>query len=119
MIRPPPLRATDNGTGAPGYRAQANNFTHDSVVRRLPLIVQSIIDKNANAIASEALIRDLHSLCDEIRDNQPLLPLPSFTPSVDGLKWHDAPWWKVENYFYKRILHIERTQHVDGSVCAA
>ena len=56
----PPLRATDGG------------FTMDSVVRRLPLIVQSVLDAND---FDQEVAASLAKLRDEIATGEPLAPL--------------------------------------------
>ncbi len=95
---PPPLRATDGG------------FTMDSVVRRLPLIVQSVLDANDY---DQDVAAALAKLRDEIAAGEPLAPLakPSaewrdaLRPHLDARDtWLSAPWFLVENYLYKRIL---------------
>ena len=95
------LRATDGG------------FTLDSVQRRLPLIIDSIVDSNKHYPQSAK--RDLQTLKQQIQDNQPLRPLNNPTreweeelkPHLErGCTWFSAPWFLVENYFYKRILEI-------------
>jgi len=100
---PRPLAADGDGEAS---------FTYDSVQRRLPLIVESVIDKNSY---SEALQADLRSLAGEIAAGEPLKPLAA--PSAEwedalapllaaGDTWLSAPWFVVENYLYKRMLEL-------------
>jgi len=102
---PAPLRATDGG------------FTHDTVSRRLPLIVKSVVSNNPSFSAE--LAASLNALSDEIVAGAPLKPLAAdkadgrdgwsatLAPYVaSGGTWMDAPWFVVENYLYKRILEL-------------
>lgn len=100
-LTPAPLAATDGG------------FTYDSVQRRLPLIVDAVIENNPAYSAS--LRESLCALRDEITANVPLVPLrdPSaawsaaLEPCVRAQQsWYSAPWFLVENYFYKRLLEL-------------
>ena len=99
---PRPLAASDG----------VHTFTFDSVQRRLPLIIESVLDKNDYA---ETLQADLRALAAEIAAGAPLKPLvaPSaewesaLAPHLEaGDTWLSAPWFLVENYLYKRMLEL-------------
>jgi len=108
---PPPLSPADG----------PHTFTYDSVQRRLPLIVEAVIDNNPTY--QQGLVSDLRALAAEIAAGQPLKPLaaPSdewdavLAPLIEqGETWFSAPWWTTENYFYKRMLEL-----TDGPTSAA
>ena len=84
-VVPEPLRATDGG------------FTEDSVRRRLPCIVESILEHN-NTYSSE-LVHALRQLAADIAAGKELRDRP-------GETWLSAPWFFVENYFYDRVLEL-------------
>ena len=95
-----------------------HTFTYDSVQRRLPLIVEAVIDNNK---FPESLVDELRGLASEIAAGRPLKPLLSPTAEWDstlapflenGDTWFSAPWWVSENYFYKRMLEL--TDAADG-----
>ena len=99
---PPPLAPADG----------PHTFTYDSVQRRLPLIVEAVIENNQY---SPELVGSLRGLAAEIAAGQALKPLAS--PNADwdvalapmlasGETWFSAPWWLTENYFYKRMLEL-------------
>ena len=100
---PPPLSPADGPL----------TFTYDSVQRRLPLIVEAVIDNNPSYPAD--LVNDLRGLAAEIKAGKPLVPLrnrdgvwdAALAPLLEqGDTWFSAPWWLSENYFYKRMLEL-------------
>jgi uncharacterized protein with ATP-grasp and redox domains len=97
---PDPLRASEPGS-----------FAHDTVVRRLPEIVQRTQAEND---FPGNVIRDLQSLVAEIPDS-PIRPLddpqaPDAKEWQDhiqpylGSNWLEVPWFFAEFYLYRRIL---------------
>lgn len=100
---PPPLSPADG----------VHTFTYDSVQRRLPLIVEAVIENNPSY--PESLVANLRGLASEIAVGEPLKPLvaPSLewdtvlAPLLEQQEtWFSAPWWISENYFYKRMLEL-------------
>ena len=107
---PPALAASDG----------SHTFTYDSVQRRLPLIIESVIDKNAY---DDTTVGALRALASEIATGAPLKPLVSpseewataLAPHLSaGDTWFSTPWFLVENYLYKRMLEL-----TDGPTGAA
>ena len=99
---PPALAASDG----------SHTFTYDSVQRRLPLIIESVIESNAYDAATVGALR---GLAGEIAAGAPLKPLvaasdewtAALTPCLAaGDTWFSAPWFLVENYLYKRMLEL-------------
>ena len=96
---PTPLRGVDTP------------YTEDSIARRLPEILQRVLDENQ---LPETAVTQLHHLLDEI-PHEKIRPLPdhlapdlpawqaSIAPHV-GQNWLEAPWFFVETYFYRRIM---------------
>ena len=68
---PPPLAPADG----------AHTFTYDSVQRRLPLIVEAVLDNNPEF--PEGVVTGLRTLAAEIARGAPLLPLPLGAPQRD------------------------------------
>lgn len=98
--KPPPLSPADGG------------FTRDSVQRRLPLILESVL---ANNDYDAALAGEITALAAEIAQGAPLRPLratqagwpEALAPSLKaGETWLTAPWWLSENAFYKYLLEL-------------
>ena len=98
---PQPLSPVDGG------------FTYDTVHRRLPLIVEAVIDNNPSY--TPELVAALRELASEMAAGAPLKPLqatkcgwPELLEShlARGATWFSAPWWFTENYFYKRMLEL-------------
>ena len=106
---PRPLAASDG----------VHTFTFDSVQRRLPLIIESVLDKNEYG---ETLQADLRALAAEIAAGAPLKPLiaPSaewesaLAPHLEaGDTWFSAPWCRSGN----RITAIfDREGHASPSL---
>ena len=91
----------------------AHTFTYDSVQRRLPLIVEAVIENNPSY--SSSLNGELRELASEIAAGAALKPLASPTAEwsavlapllSSGATWFTTAWWVSENYFYKRMLEI-------------
>lgn len=100
---PPPLSPADG----------CHTFTYDSVQRRLPLIVEAVIENNPSY--PESLVGDLRGLAAEIAAGEPLKPLKApcdvwdaaLAPMLEQQEtWFSSPWWLAENYFYKRMLEL-------------
>eukprot|EP00747_Dinoflagellata_sp_TGD_P185187 gnl/TRDRNA2_/TRDRNA2_41597_c0_seq2.p1 gnl/TRDRNA2_/TRDRNA2_41597_c0~~gnl/TRDRNA2_/TRDRNA2_41597_c0_seq2.p1 ORF type:complete len:387 (-),score=63.63 gnl/TRDRNA2_/TRDRNA2_41597_c0_seq2:53-1213(-) len=85
----------------------------------MPRILESVIASLPASLASnEGLVNNVRSLQQEMRKGAPLRLLEATGPFVGadtwnrhlaghverGEGWHDAPWWLVENYMYKRLL---------------
>ena len=105
MDKPAPLTGLDD---AP------TGFTYDSIHRRLARIVDDIVP--AMPASSHPALNTLKS---EIEHDAKLTPLDADQEDADwdaygsmyeGQSWLSAPWFYVENYFYKRLLDIVR-QH--------
>lgn len=94
-------------------------FTWDTVTKRMPKILQSVLDTLPAMLADEAsLLEGVRSLQQEMKEGAQLQLLESDSPWVGakswnqdlasflekGQGWHEAPWWVVENYMYKRLL---------------
>ncbi|KAL1524069.1 hypothetical protein AB1Y20_018980 [Prymnesium parvum] len=101
--KPPPLAASDG----------VHTFTYDSVQRRLPLIVEAVLKNNPSYPVE--LEESLRNLAAEIECGKPLqaLKAPPATWAAEMAPllaetntWFTAPWFLVENYFYKRILEL-------------
>ena len=99
----PPLAASDG----------VHTFTYDSVQRRLPLIAEAIIENNPDY--PQPLVTSLRTLAGEIAAGEPLRALEAAPDSweselvpclAESQTWFTAPWFLVENYFYKRILEL-------------
>jgi uncharacterized protein with ATP-grasp and redox domains len=97
---PDPLRGSELGS-----------FAHDTVVRRLPRIVQRTLDENDFSLE---FIRRLEDLIAEI-PSDPIRPLEDpEAPDEEawqrhihpylGFNWLDVPWFFAEFYLYRRIL---------------
>ncbi|MCA9898274.1 MAG: protein-glutamate O-methyltransferase family protein [Anaerolineales bacterium] len=96
---PPPLRGLDTA------------FTKDSIVHRLPEILQRAFAENdlpETAVAQLTALR--HSI-----PNGTLTPLPDhLAPDLDAWRndsqlyleqtWLETPWFFVETYFYRRVI---------------
>ena len=103
QTKPPPLAASDG----------VHSFTYDSVQRRLPLIVEAVLENNPEY--PQPLVESLRALAAEIGAGCSLKPLQAAPDTwVSELEpvlaasqtWFTAPWFLVENYFYKRILEL-------------
>lgn len=113
---PLPLCAKDGlAKGAP----PEDIFTWDTVTKRMPKILDSVVEAFPQALASNASLgQGIQSLQAEMREGSALKLLEDVSPWVGsqvwnedlkpfierGEGWHDAPWWVVENYMYKRLL---------------
>lgn len=113
---PAPLKATDGlAPGAP----PEDVFTWDTITKRMPKIMDSVLESLPTFIREEAsFVAKLRELQQEMRDGAALKPLEPTAPWVNaenwnsllapfiqrGEGWHTAPWWVVENYMYKRLL---------------
>ena len=124
---PPALAASDG----------VSTFTYDSVQRRLPLIIESVIEKNTYDAATVGALR---GLAGEIAAGAPLRPLAAASDEwaaalaprlAAGDTWFSAPWFLVENYLYKRMLELtdgpsggadpfaaQKAESLDGSAAA-
>ena len=94
---PSPLKGSDGKA----------TFTYVSVITRLPKIVDQIV--KAYPLLTPDVAEQFEALKSDIQSNKPLLPLgrKDWDPFLqDSDTWLDAPWFLVENYFYKRILAI-------------
>jgi hypothetical protein len=96
----PPLAASDG----------VHTFTYDSVQRRLPLIAEAIIENNPDY--PQPLVTSLRTLAGEIAAGEPLRALEAAPDSweselvpclAESQTWFTAPWFLVENYFYKQL----------------
>jgi hypothetical protein len=116
---PPPLRGTDGG------------FTEDSVRRRLPAILDSVLP-----VLPPAARDAVAALRREIEEDAPLAPLLPDKPAwaayyaaavtrareAQGAAptWMTAPWFFVETYVYARLLDVVRAHaHARGAPAAA
>jgi len=113
---PAPLCARDGlEEGAPSEDV----FTWDTITKRMPKIMDSVLDTLPASLAGEAgLLEGVKRLQEEMREGAPLKLLEATGPWVGaeewnrdlagflerGEGWHEAPWWVVENYMYKRLL---------------
>ncbi len=96
---PTPLRGVDTP------------YTEDSIARRLPEILQRVLEENE---LPETAVFQLQRLLNEIPHGE-IRPLPhhlapdlpawqaDIAPHV-GQNWLEAPWFFVETYFYRRIV---------------
>lgn len=115
---PLPLTALD---GKAEGAAPEDAFTWDTVTVRMPKIMDSVLESLPEALAAdEALLAGVRALQQEMREGAPLRELQATGPWVnaeswnedlkaaiaEGLGWHDAGWWLVENYMYKRLLEV-------------
>jgi len=101
----PPLKGEDGG------------FTQDSILNRVPKIVQETIEQSSNLNSSAISL--LKALADELASNGIVIPLLRNQPEVawleytkpyEGIRFLSVPWFFLENYVYKRILDITREQ---------
>lgn len=112
---PEPLRATDGLVkGAP----PEDIFTLDTITKRMPKIMDAVMESLPPAIAEEPLLSAIRELQTEMHDGAQLKMLEptgkwvgadSWNKHLElfisqGQGWHTAPWWVVENYMYKRLL---------------
>lgn len=94
-------------------------FTWDTVSSRMPKIMDSVVASLPEGLKSNASLRAaIEELQADMREGKPLKLLEQTGPFVNadswneiiqeyisrGEGWHDAPWWVVENYMYKRLL---------------
>jgi len=113
---PPPLCAKD---GLVNGASPEDVFTWDTVTKRMPKILDAVVESFPEALASKASLQQgIQSLQAEMREGSALKLLEEASPRVGsqawnedlkpfierGEGWHDAPWWVVENYMYKRLL---------------
>lgn len=83
----------------------------------MPKILDSVVSSLPSQLSKdEALIGEIRQLQADMRDGALLRPLDPTGLNVNaegwnahlaefaGQTWHDAPWWVVENYMYKRLL---------------
>lgn len=115
---PRALCGTDGA--AAGEGSGSVGFTADSILRRLPAILDETVrhlpaDVRASAAAGAAALKDeiaggvLH------RDRLPRQPPAhcgwdaDYLAGVEGASWLQAPWFLVENYFYRRLLAVAAT----------
>ena len=86
-------------------------FTHDTIVQRLPDIVQRVLAENE---LPQTAVNQLNALLNEIM-NGVIRPLPPhLAPDLiawqaeisnyEGQPWLDVPWFFAETYFYRRIV---------------
>jgi uncharacterized protein with ATP-grasp and redox domains len=97
---PDPLRGSELGS-----------FAHDTVVRRLPRIVQRTLDENDFPLQ---VVKSLQDLIAEIPYDPIRSLLDPEAPDEEewqhcihpylGLNWLDVPWFFAEFYLYRRIL---------------
>lgn len=115
---PRALCGTDGA--AAGEGSGGVGFTADSILRRLPAILDETVrhlpaDVRAGAAAGVAALKEeiaggvLH------RDRLPRQPPAhcgwdtDYLAGVEGASWLQAPWFLVENYFYRRLLAVAAT----------
>lgn len=113
---PPPLCARD---GLAKGALPEDVFTWDTVTKRMPKILDAVLEALPPALAGKAsLLEGVRALQLEMREGAALRWLEAADPWVGaqawnedlapfikrGKGWHEAPWWVVENYMYKRLL---------------
>lgn len=96
---------------APLRAAESPSFTHYSVVTRLPEIARRTLAENK---FPQSVITAIQTLIDEIPGGKirpildPLAPDQAdwdrWTQPYLGMDYLEAPWFFVEEYFYRRIL---------------
>jgi len=110
---PAPLCATDGK--ADGAQPE-DVFTWDTVTTRMPKILDSVVETLPDQ--DPQLLEGIRRLQREMVEGAQLQLLTSKEPRVNaghwnealapfiekGEGWHDAPWWTVENYMYKRLM---------------
>lgn len=124
---PPPLLGSDKVGGAMGPRGEmeggVDSFARETVLVRLPKILQTMLDENSGAL-DEATLGKLGAIAaglaaaDEdghiraIEDdggedtacwNDHLCALGVNIPGMCS-SWAGIPWWTCENYLYRRML---------------
>jgi len=113
---PKPLCAKD---GLAPNAPPEDVFTWDTITKRMPKILDSVLETLPPSLATQqTLLDNIHELQREMQEGLPLKPLEETGPRVgaatwnkdlapyleSGSGWHEAPWWVVENYMYKRLL---------------
>eukprot|EP00298_Acanthocystis_sp_HF-20_P009036 c18063_g1_i1.p1 GENE.c18063_g1_i1~~c18063_g1_i1.p1 ORF type:complete len:410 (+),score=127.66 c18063_g1_i1:23-1252(+) len=90
-------------------------FTYQTITERLPKIVQTTIQNNEFSLQQTKF---LNELAQEMKEGSKISPLRSKSWNkyleqyiTEEATWHTAPWWVVENYFYKRLLEISDPEH--------
>jgi hypothetical protein len=108
----PPLRGSDRGGENRGEgRSCPVGFTHHSIHTRLAAILDHTILNNpsftSDSLAELAHLRDEVTSCAKIQPLKPSHPDATWRKQADSFvndDWDTAPWWFVENYFYRRLL---------------
>ncbi|CAJ1430358.1 unnamed protein product [Effrenium voratum] len=126
---PEPLRATD---GLVAAAPPEDVFTQDTVTKRMPKILDSVMAKLPSKFQTPAVTEGVKKLQEEMRGGAQLKLLEGRSARVGaeawnehladflarGEGWHQAPWWLVENYMYKRLLEEGSSLgHVRLSCC--
>mmetsp|Transcript_4491 Transcript_4491/g.9746 ORF Transcript_4491/g.9746 Transcript_4491/m.9746 type:complete len:515 (-) Transcript_4491:91-1635(-) len=116
---PAPLLANDGLVeGAP----PEDVFTWDTVTKRMPKILDSVLSSLPKDLQADedGIVAPIRALQAEMSEGKPLRLLEDTGAAVNASEWnshiwelvessqgwHDAPWWIVENYMYKRLLEI-------------
>ncbi len=107
---------TPNHYPGPTLTDESNWFAHDTMTRRIPETIQSILDRNPNF--SDYIVRQMKALEEEIISDQPITALPLIAPDYDfwypALQarqthtWLSTDWFFAETYFYRRIIEAVR-----------
>ena len=96
-------------------------FTRDSIVRRLPAILDETLrgvpaDVAAGAAAGAAALKEEIASGTLAAGRLPRQPAGhsgwdgEYLAAATGATWLQAPWWLVENYFYRRLLAFAATE---------
>ncbi len=105
MPTPPPIRTDDS-----------NAFANDTMRRRIPLIIEEILQLNPDY--SPQIKAHLHQLQREIVENAvirlPQLPTPDYDEWVAATQnyqqdtWQNTVWFYAENVFYRQVVQAVR-----------
>ena len=90
--------------------SEAGSFAHLTLTKRMPAIVQRVIDENdfpPSIVENlETLIQELpHGIVRVLNDEGPDVPTWSrYLKPFVGKRWIEIPWLFAEVYFYRRIV---------------
>ncbi|HEY9742166.1 MAG TPA: damage-control phosphatase ARMT1 family protein [Coleofasciculaceae cyanobacterium] len=94
----------------PLMMSEAGSFAHLTLTKRMPAIVQRVIDENdfpPSIVENlETLIQELpHGIVRVLNDEGPDVPTWSrYLKPFVGKRWIEIPWLFAEVYFYRRIV---------------
>ncbi|CAJ1381464.1 unnamed protein product [Effrenium voratum] len=126
------LAAAVGGQGLVAAAPPEDVFTQDTVTKRMPKILDSVMAKLPSKFQTPAVTEGVKKLQEEMRGGAQLKLLEGRSARVGaeawnehladflarGEGWHQAPWWLVENYMYKRLLEEGSSLgHVRLSCC--